>query len=71
MMHESSIVVLLECPDLSVRLLHVAHVLVYDLVESAVLDRSYDVVITCHVDGGRLVDVVPFKFRRRRRMCCI
>ena len=34
--------------------------LVYDSVESTVIDRSYDVVVVCYVDDGWLVVVVPF-----------
>ena len=49
-----------QCPDLAVVLFHVACVLVYDRVESAVFGRLHDVIIICDVDDGRIVDVVPF-----------
>ena len=60
--------VLLECPDLSVGLFHVAHVLVYDLVESTVIDRPQEIVVICRIDDGWFVEVVPFHVRRRRRV---
>jgi hypothetical protein len=41
--------------------------LVYDLVESAALDRADDINVACHVYDGWLVEVVPFQFRSWRR----
>ena len=38
----------------------------YDLVESAVIDRAYDIVVACHVDDGWLVEVIPSQLRPRR-----
>lgn len=43
--------------------------LVYDLVESTVLDRLYDVIIVCDVDDLWLVEVVPFHLGRWGRPC--
>ena len=59
-----------ERPDLSVDLLHVACMFVYDLVEFAVLDRLHDIIIARDVDDGSLVEVVPFHLRRRRPVDC-
>jgi len=39
--------------------------LLHDLVESAVIDRAYDIVVACDVDDGWLVVVVPFML-----VCC-
>jgi hypothetical protein len=55
---------ILEVPDLAVGLFHVAQVLVYDPVESAVVDRAYDIVVACVVDDWRLAVVVPSKILR-------
>jgi hypothetical protein len=41
-------------------------VFVYDLVESAVVDRAYDIIVVCHVDDGWLLEVIPFLLRLRR-----
>ena len=60
-----------EWPDLSVGLLHVSCVLVYDPVKSTVFDRFHDVIIICDIDDGWLVEVVPFELRRRRRERCV
>lgn len=60
--------VLSQVPDLAACLLHVSCVFVYDLAKSSVIDRLYDVIVACHVDDGGLVVVVPFQFRRGRRV---
>jgi len=44
-----------ECPDLAVVLFHVACMLVYDPVESAVFDRFHDVIIIRDIDDAWLV----------------
>ena len=66
-MHGGAEAVLLECPDLVVGFLHVAYVLVYDPVKSAVFDRLHDIIIVCDVDNGWLVVVVLFHVQHRRR----
>jgi len=53
-----------EVPDFAVGLSHVACVLVYDLVESTVVDRAHNIVVVCYVDDGWFVIVVPFMFSR-------
>jgi hypothetical protein len=56
-----------EVLDLAAGLFHVAFVFVYDFVESAVVNRVYDVVVARYVDYGRLVQVIPSLFRPCRR----
>jgi len=41
-----------ECPDFAVCLLHVACMLVYDRVESTVIDRAQDIIMICDIDDG-------------------
>jgi hypothetical protein len=38
--------------------------LVYDFVESAVIDRTHDIVVVCYVYDGWLIIVVPLKLSR-------